>query len=457
MTIAVEGFEIVEPIGSGGFSRVFLAEQTGFGRMVALKVLNVDIESDAQRQAFERECRAMGALAHHPSIVTVLSATMASDGRPCIAMEYFAGGTLDDRLREEGPLPIAAVLRAGIELCGALETAHQARVFHRDIKPSNLFVSTFGTSALGDFGISSLDGEGTITGGGGLTVHFAPPELIEGDPCDERSDLYSLAASLFTLAQGDKPYPKGHGQTNADLARRILIAPTPRLGRADAPSELADLLELSMAKDPGLRPRSAAEFGRALQSIQQSLGLPVTALVTPHQADTGVIDSAPLSDEAVDEIAPVVAAAVGSRRASAMVIGVLALVALVATSIAVRSETGSAEPDRDALAPRPALPEDEFFSAPTTPKRVTVEPLDDATLSVSWQATDSEDESLMFEVEQIGSAEVASVAESPVEIDWVSGTTPCVVVRAVGSGGRLSADSDLVCVETANGDLGTDG
>lgn len=455
MTLAVDGFEIGEPIGSGGFSRVYRAEQVGFGREVALKVLTVGIESEAQRRAFERECRAMGALASHPSIVTVLSAAMTNDGRPCIAMEYFAGGTLADRLRADGPLPIASVLRAGIELSGALETAHQAGVFHRDIKPSNLFVSAFGTSALGDFGISSLDGERTITGGGGLTVHFAPPELIEGERCDERSDLYSLAASLFTLAQGDKPYPKGPGQTNADLARRILIAPTPRLGRADAPAAFADSLEQAMAKDPDARPQTAAEFGRVLQAIQRSLGLAVTPLITPDQsgdhpseAPAAVADDAAVS---TDDSSPAMRLSNRSgRRASAMAIGVLALIALVSTSIAVSSGAGRSDAAEVDAPPDAAsasqLLDDEFFSPPMTPKRVAVEAIDDTTFSVSWQAAEPDDVDRSFEVEQIGGdATVVRVTESPVELDRAPGTAPCFVVRAVGVEGRLSADSEPVC------------
>ncbi|MEZ5230140.1 MAG: serine/threonine-protein kinase [Acidimicrobiales bacterium] len=197
-----------------------------------------------------------------PSARTVVRASSWSTSPP----ERFA-----DRVEADGRLDINAALQAGIEVAGALQTAHDHGVVHRDIKPSNLFVSAFGGAVLGDFGIASVDDERTVTGGGGLTVHYAPPELIEGEPASIASDIYSLAATLFTLVSGDKPFPRGPGQSTADLARRILLEPTPVLGD-DAPPPLVSLLERAMAKRPDRRPSSAAAFGYELQQVQVDLG-----------------------------------------------------------------------------------------------------------------------------------------------------------------------------------------
>ncbi len=443
---AVEGFELIEPIGSGGFSRVHRATQIGFGRDVALKVLTVDVETPAQQAAFERECRAMGALAHHPSIVSVFTSAFTDDGRPCIVMEYFAGGTLGDRVKAEGPLDLTAVLRAGVEVCGALQTAHDHGIVHRDIKPSNLFVSEFGNTALGDFGISSFDDERTVTGGGGLTVHYAPPELIEGEPASASSDIYSLAASLHTLAAGDKPFPKGPGQTTADLARRILIEPAPVLTHDDIPAAFAGLLVEAMAKRPSDRPATAGEFGRRLQQIQADLGLAVTPLVASGLAAD---DQADRGGVVVGERSPVVPQRLlANRRLTAAALGGLALVAVGSTAMAVRSGGADAAVDLDdrpvVTTPSVVPGDDDFFGAPPTPTGITVA-ADGDQLSVAW-TPDLTGLSIGYQVQPTGAdVELIEVEEPKALVSRPEESAGCVVVRAVGDGGRLSADSDPVC------------
>ena len=144
-------------------------------------------------------------------------------------MELYSGGTLGERVKQQGPLPVQQVLEVGVKICGALQTADDRGLLHRDIKPHNLFISEFGEPALGDFGISTLDDERSISGGGGLTVHYAPPEVLEGAPATPRSDLYSLAATLYTLLEGNRPFGPADGarQTVGDLARRIMLEPPP--------------------------------------------------------------------------------------------------------------------------------------------------------------------------------------------------------------------------------------
>ncbi|MEZ5340422.1 MAG: serine/threonine-protein kinase [Acidimicrobiales bacterium] len=179
--VIVDGFEHLEPIGRGGFSRVFRADQVALGRSVAIKLLDGDLDSAAKQKSFERECRAMGTLSQHPNIVTVFSAAYTTTGRPCIVMEYYEAGTLGDEVKKNGPLSLGEVVRLGIKLCDALTAAHTAGIVHRDIKPQNVFRSTYADVVLGDFGISSFAGDHTATrADSGLTIHYAPPELIEG-------------------------------------------------------------------------------------------------------------------------------------------------------------------------------------------------------------------------------------------------------------------------------------
>ena len=249
-----------------------------FNRRVALKVLAFGLVDERERRSFERECRAMGLVSQHPHIVTVFNAAFSDTKQPCIVMELYSGGTLGERVKQDGPLPVAAGAGGRSEDCGALQTAHDRGLLHRDIKPHNLFISEFGEPALGDFGISTLDDERSISGGGGLTVHYAPPEVLEGAPATPRSDVYSLAATLYTLLEGTRPFAPADGsrQTVGDLARRIMLESPPRAERA--PRSLGEVLAQAMSKLPADRPESAAAFGEELRRIQAELGLTPTLL-----------------------------------------------------------------------------------------------------------------------------------------------------------------------------------
>jgi serine/threonine protein kinase len=243
-------------------------------------VLSFGLADERERRSFERECRAMGLVSQHPHIVTVFNAAFTTTKQPCIVMELYSGGTYGERQKREGQLPVAVVLDVGVKIAGALQTAHDRGLLHRDIKPNNLFISEFGEPALGDFGISTLDDERSISGGGGLTVHYAPPEVLEGSPATPLSDVYSLAATLYTLLEGSRPFVPAPGarQSVGELARRIMLEEPPRVRRLDVSRSLTDVLAGAMAKRPGDRPSSATALGQELQRVQGELGLSVTPL-----------------------------------------------------------------------------------------------------------------------------------------------------------------------------------
>ena len=320
-SVRIDGFDELQPIGRGGFSYVFSARQRDFNRRVALKVLSFGLADERERRSFERECRAMGLVSQHPHIVTVFNAAFTTTKQPCIVMELYSGGTLGDRLKRDGRLPVATVLDVGVKIAGALQTAHDRGLLHRDIKPQNLFISEFGEPALGDFGISTLDDERSISGGGGLTVHYTPPEVLEGSAATSVSDVYSFAATLFTLLDGTRPFapPDGQRQSVGELARRIMLEAPPKLRRDDVPRSLSTLLARTMAKRPEERPQSAAEFGQELQRVQGELGLGVTPLplATPPPPRPGPmaatrqggVDAPPPPAPIVPPPAPVLAAA----------------------------------------------------------------------------------------------------------------------------------------------------
>jgi hypothetical protein len=219
----------------------------------------------------------MARLSTHPYIVTIYFAGVTADNRPYLVMEYCSQDDLAKRLKREA-LSIAEVLRIGIRVTGAVETAHRAGILHRDIKPANILTTDYGNPALTDFGISATVNE--TAGIEGLSVPWSPPEAL-ADPADTSvaSDVYSLAATIWHLLVGRSPFalPRGPNGVN-DLIHRITNTPVPRTGRPDVPAGLDRLLAAAMAKRPEDRPSSALEFARSLQAVENAAGYAETTV-----------------------------------------------------------------------------------------------------------------------------------------------------------------------------------
>ncbi|KJL33572.1 serine/threonine-protein kinase [Microbacterium azadirachtae] len=282
----LDGFDYVEPLGTGGFADVFLYEQQQPRRRVAVKVLLADRLASGAAQEFADEANVMAMLSTHPAIVTIYQTGVAADGRPYLVMEYCPRPNLQQRARKE-PFSVAEALRVGVQVAGAVETAHRAGVLHRDIKPANILVTAYNRPALTDFGIASTTG--AVSEAAGMSIPWSPPESF-GDPPQGgvRSDVYALAATLYTLLTGRSPFEKpGQRNSGADLIARIESEPLPPLGRADVPESLSRLLERGMAKNPDDRFGSAVAFARALQKIQIELSHSVTPIdiVDDHQPE----------------------------------------------------------------------------------------------------------------------------------------------------------------------------
>ncbi|MET0811463.1 MAG: protein kinase [Microbacterium sp.] len=286
------GFRYVEPLGTGGFADVFLYEQEMPRRQVAVKVLLADRLSSGAAQEFADEANVMAMLSTHPAIVTIYQAGVAGDGRPYLVMEYCPRPNLQVRARKE-TFPIAEALRVGVQVAGAVETAHRAGVLHRDIKPANILVTAYNRPALTDFGIASTTG---ATGeASGMSIPWSPPESFAEPPqSGPRTDVWALGATLYTLLAGRSPFERpGERNTSADLIERIERAALTSLNRPDAPESLQRVLERAMAKNPADRYPSAVAFARALQKVQIELSHSVTPI--------DIIDDHPPADERDDD------------------------------------------------------------------------------------------------------------------------------------------------------------
>jgi serine/threonine protein kinase len=284
----INGFRYLEPLGSGGYSDVYLYEQDMPRRKVAVKVLRRSDLDETLRRQFIAEANAMAALADHPNIVPVFSTGQTDDGRPFLLMSYYSRPNLGIRAAE-ARLSVAEVLRIGIQIASAVETAHRAGILHRDIKPANILTSQYGAPGLTDFGIAaqlaSVDTEDEDTG---VSVPWAPPEVLYATaPASVRSDVYSLAATLWHLLVSRSPFevPGGDNKPYA-LMRRIRDTPPPSTGRAEVPTGLERLLQQAMAKDPAARPASALAFARSLLAVEQEQRLPRTEIVVLAEEQT---------------------------------------------------------------------------------------------------------------------------------------------------------------------------
>lgn len=272
----IDGFTPLATIGSGGFSDVFVYEQAMPRRRVAVKVLR-DALSGAARRQFEVEANLMARLSTHPAIVTIYLAGVTTDGRPFLAMEYCPGGSLAARYRGQ-LVELAEALRIGIEVAGAVETAHRAGIVHRDIKPANILLTEYGRPTLADFGISAMVSDLESAGVAGYSLPWSPPEVLTGESLGAKaSDVYSLGATIFTLIAGRSPFTvPGIGSTEADLESRIRSGVFLPTGRRDVPVSLERELARALAKDPPSRHGSPLALARALQAVQADLGHAVT-------------------------------------------------------------------------------------------------------------------------------------------------------------------------------------
>jgi len=272
------GFAYVTVLGSGGFADVFLYEQDMPRRQVAVKVMLAEIVTDRLRAMFRAEADLMAQLSAHPSVLTVHQASVAADGRPYLVMEL-CSSSLSDRYRRE-PVGVAEALRVGIRIASAVETAHRAGVLHRDIKPANILTTAFGHPVLSDFGIASTLEDAAATDAVGLSIPWSAPEVLADEsPGTVRSEVWSLAATVYSLLAGRSPFEVPGGQNApADLVARIQRARPQPTGRADVPERLELVLRRSMSRQPDARPESALAFVRELQAVEAELQLAQTPL-----------------------------------------------------------------------------------------------------------------------------------------------------------------------------------
>ncbi|MFL5925810.1 MAG: serine/threonine-protein kinase [Gaiellaceae bacterium] len=264
-------YRLLEPLGRGAMSSVWLAQDEELARRVAVKMLG----PTADRTRFEREARAVAALSH-PNIGALYDYGEAA-GRPYMVLEYLQNGSLEDRLRK-GALSDDETLRIATEMAAGLAHAHDRGLVHRDLKPANVLFDAEDRAKIADFGIARVDGGGTFTEAGTVlgTASYISPEQASGLPAGPASDVYSFGVILFRMLTGRLPFVS----TNAmELVRMHRDDAPPALSdvRRDAPVRLEEIVAASLAKDPLDRPPDGQVLLRALRGTAED----ATALLAP--------------------------------------------------------------------------------------------------------------------------------------------------------------------------------
>jgi serine/threonine-protein kinase len=281
-------YELGRQIGAGGMATVYEGRDTALGRKVAVKVMHRQLAEDASFVArFDGEARAIAAL-NHPGIVSVYDAGRDGD-RYFIVME-FAEGESVKQMVSRGPLSVDTTIDVGLQIAKALEYAHGAGILHQDVKSQNILVSADGAAKLVDFGIATMGGADTSTGGDAVmgTVHYIAPERARGEQATAASDIYSLGIVLYEMATGRLPF---EGTDLAGVARQQVSSEPipPSRWNSTIPPSLERTILRALQKSPAARQASAGELARELvlpdtADEQSTAFVPVSTGVAPRRS-----------------------------------------------------------------------------------------------------------------------------------------------------------------------------
>jgi len=267
-------YEIVKTLGKGAMGVVYLARDPLIDRLIALKTLRLDVDSEFEeefRQRFLREARAAGRL-NHRCIVTVHDVGEDPEtGLVYIAMEYIEGQDLQKRMQSKPPLGLSEIARIVAEIADALDYAHSMGVVHRDVKPANILLAPNGSPKVMDFGVARMESSNlTVEGQFIGTPNFMSPEQVLGKTVDGRSDIFSLGVLLFTLLTGKRPFP---GSTMHEVTLKIVqeAPPVPSTIHPGLPTAFNPIILKCLEKDPEKRFQRASDLSRLLAALGNAL------------------------------------------------------------------------------------------------------------------------------------------------------------------------------------------
>jgi serine/threonine-protein kinase len=371
-------YELGELLGRGGMAEVRKGHDTRLGRVVAIKRLRTALASDATFQArFRREAQSAASL-NHPAIVAVYDTgeEPASDGsgvsQPYIVMEFVAGRTLRDILRDGRKILPERALEITSGVLSALDYSHRAGIIHRDIKPGNVMLTPSGDVKVMDFGIArAMSDSNTMTQTAAVvgTAQYLSPEQARGETVDSRSDVYSAGCLLYELLTGRPPFV---GDSPVAVAYQHVREPAqpPSDHDTDLPPAVDAIVMKALAKRLEDRYQSAAAMRSDIE--RYLAGRPVQAPVpvppppappTPPVADTSTSMRPPLPPSDYDEADDYDGGRGGPRTSVLVLLGLLVLALIAGAWLALRSDLFASAPDQVQVPNLIGLTEDAARSA----------------------------------------------------------------------------------------------
>ena len=347
-------YEVGELLGRGGMAEVRKGTDVRLGRTVAIKRLRTDLASDATFQArFRREAQSAASL-NHPAIVSVYDTgeEMSTDGshvaQPYIVMEYVAGRTLRDIIREGRKILPERALEITSGVLAALDYSHRAGIIHRDIKPGNVMLTPAGDVKVMDFGIARAvsDASSTMTQTAAVvgTAQYLSPEQARGETVDSRSDVYSTGCLLYELLTGRPPFV---GDSPVAVAYQHVReqAQPPSSHDEELTPELDAIVMKALAKNVGDRYPSAAAMKADID--RYLAGRPVEAPAVAALAPTGLLGQD--DSTRVTGVIPPEDDEPARKRRGPLVLLVLLLIALIAAALIFGPRLFSAAPEQQSV------------------------------------------------------------------------------------------------------------
>jgi CheY-like chemotaxis protein/tRNA A-37 threonylcarbamoyl transferase component Bud32 len=292
--LQIGNYDVLDKLGTGGTGTVFKARHRRMKRVVALKVLARNLCKDKSFvQRFQREIETIAQLSH-PNIVMAYDADEAKIGH-YLVMEFVPGQDLTSMVQKQGPLPLAEALHCTLQAARGLAYVHEQGMIHRDIKPANLLRDGAGRVKVTDLGLARFSANAggavnvnSLTQAGGVlgsVDYMSPEQALDSTTIDQRSDIYSLGATLYYLLAGRAPYP---GQTMMETLLKHRDAPIPSVAalRGDIPPAVDDILRRMMAKTVDERYQSMSDVVRDLEAMQATLRPGAAAAPLAQAADS---------------------------------------------------------------------------------------------------------------------------------------------------------------------------
>ena len=255
-------------LGTGGMGGVYLADDQTLNRQVAIKVMLQSLGDDTDFvRTFQKEAQAAAAL-NHPNVAQIYTFGQEK-GQPYIVMELVSGKQFKRMVDEEQPLHQGMVMQIGVDIAESLRAATELGLLHGDVKPENILLDEKGNAKLVDFGLASMadSGEGGVWG----TPYYIAPEKVTGKKPDERSDLYSLGATLYHALAGRPPF---EGDTPIDVVKARLKGPPPRLSRVrkDVDDRVERVIDRMLEKEPGRRYPNYGSLISDMRRVTEAIG-----------------------------------------------------------------------------------------------------------------------------------------------------------------------------------------